>query len=114
MGKPTASYLFTTIADPNATHGTFPEGINKYGEVVGAEPGPSGWLGFTELNGNYADQDVPSSNDYTLSQGINNLGRWWVGTMKTASTTHISTKTGHTRRCQHYLRMIILLKGSTT
>jgi hypothetical protein len=118
MSKPTTSYVFTTLDDPNVGSirgdGTFAEGINNFGEVVGSVETPSGWLGFTYWHGNYATQDVPPTTYETLSQGINNLGAV-VGWYNENSVDYAYVyETGHTRRCQHYFRGITLLKGSTT
>jgi probable HAF family extracellular repeat protein len=71
------TYTFTTLDDPLATIGPWPNGINDAGQIVGDYQAQIGGSvsnhGFLYSSGSYTTLDVPLSNG-TFAQGINDNG----------------------------------------
>src|SRR5690349_17302061 len=76
-----ATYTFKTLDDPSATGGTFAQGINDSGQLVGYYVDNSGTHGFVDNGGTYTTfATVPQNRgqftqSVTTVEGINNFGR---------------------------------------
>jgi probable HAF family extracellular repeat protein len=74
---PVPTYTYTPLDDPLAVHGafgTFAQGINDLGQIVGYYADSSGQHGFLYGNGTWTTLNYPSGNA-TGAQGINDLGQ---------------------------------------
>jgi probable HAF family extracellular repeat protein len=73
------TYSYTTVDDPaatNSTNGTYAQGINDTGEVVGYYYDSAGNAhGFRDSGGNYATLDYPGINNQTFPEDINDKGQ---------------------------------------
>ena len=58
-----------------ATAGTWAQGINDLGQIVGTYADSSGEHGFLYSHGQYTTLNDPLATAGTWAQGINNLGR---------------------------------------
>ena len=68
-------YMYTTFDDPSATVGTFGNGINDTGQIVGNITNAGSQDGFLLSGGTYTAIDDPSATNQTVAQGINDAGR---------------------------------------
>lgn len=68
----------TILNDPLATGGTFPQGVNDVGEIVGYYVDGQGTHAFTYLNGSFA----PAAQNLIAAEGVNNAGQvaGWTNT----------------------------------
>jgi probable HAF family extracellular repeat protein len=65
------TYIYTTLDDPSATHGTFATGINDLGQIVGYYQNSAGYHGFFYSNDDYITLDDPSATGIsTIASGI--------------------------------------------
>ena len=75
------TYTYTTVNDPaaiNSTNGTYAQGINDAGEVVGYYYDSAGFAhGFRDSGGNFTTLDYPSgiANSQSYPEGINDEGQ---------------------------------------
>src|SRR5437879_2565324 len=86
-------YSLITIDDPVATEGTFAEGINGKGQIVGAYRDGSGSHGFFDFGFYLTIDDPLVHNGGTSAYGINNSGQI-VGTYF-GQGTHPATDEEH-------------------
>jgi probable HAF family extracellular repeat protein len=82
-----AAFTFTTIADPLANQGTYPNGINDAGEIAGTYYTSSNYYGFTDVAGTLTTISDPLATEGTFAQGINNAAQI-VGFYQNASGTY--------------------------
>src|SRR5438445_741052 len=68
-------FIFTTFEDPSATIGTFGNGLNDAGQIVGNITNSSGNHGFLLSGGTYTPIDHPSANNQTFAEGVNDAGQ---------------------------------------
>ena len=68
-------YSFITIDDPFATAGTFAEGINGKGQIVGTYRHASDTHGFVDTGIGGATLDDPLATNGTSAYGINDSGQ---------------------------------------
>jgi hypothetical protein len=72
------SWTFTTIDDPaaiNSTNGTYAQGNNDTGQIVGYYYDSSGNAhGFSEAGGSFITLNYPGAHDQTFAEGVNNKG----------------------------------------
>src|SRR5271166_1612497 len=70
---------YTTLDDPaatNSTNGTYAQGVNDTGEVVGYYYDSAGNAhGFRDIGGKYTTLDYPGINTQTFPEGINDEGQ---------------------------------------
>jgi Laminin G domain len=67
---------FTTIADPLGTHGTFAQGLNDFGQIVGSYTDAHGVQhGYVDSGGTFITIDDPLGINGTAINGINNSGQ---------------------------------------
>ena len=72
-----SGWTFTTIDDPAATTGaggTFAQGINDPGQVVGYFYDSTGIHGFSKTGSSFATLNYPDAPLTTFAEGINNKG----------------------------------------
>jgi probable HAF family extracellular repeat protein len=91
-GQMTTTYSYTTVDDPaatNSTNGTYAQGINDMGEVVGYYYDSAGNAhGFLDMGGIYTTLDFSSgTNNQTFPEGINDKGQI-VGWYNDRSSDH--------------------------
>src|SRR5262249_22932577 len=67
-------YTYTTLDDPLAVMGTFAQGINNSGQIVGSYVN-NGGHGFLLSGGTYITLDDPVATQSTSAQGINSAGQ---------------------------------------
>src|SRR5262249_57246583 len=67
-------YTYTTLDDPLAVMGTFAQGINASGQIVGSYVN-NGGHGFLLSGGTYTTLDDPVATQSTSAQGINSAGQ---------------------------------------
>src|SRR5260370_35238129 len=87
-------YIYTTLDDPSATNGTFGNGINDAGQIVGNITNSSGNHGFLLSGGTYTAIDDPSANNQTFPEGINAAGQiagYYPNTPATEHPVHLAT-----------------------
>jgi uncharacterized membrane protein len=65
---------YTTLNDPAATIGTFANGINATGQIVGSYLSDA-YHGFLLSGGKYTTLDDPLGTDGTFVNGINDIGQ---------------------------------------
>jgi probable HAF family extracellular repeat protein len=70
--------IYTTLDDPAAANGTFANGINDAGQIVGGYSGSNndnhGFL-YNPNGGTYTTIDDPLARNGTQAQGINDMGQ---------------------------------------
>src|SRR5271156_3290256 len=94
ISQSTPAQQFITVSYPGAT-GTYPNGINNHGEIVGNYADSGGvFHGFTLLNGQYTALNVPGAAG-TYAGGIND-SREIVGAYVQSGTVHGFTFDGTT------------------
>ena len=70
------TYTYTTIADPNASYGTYATGVNDSGQVVGYYGDANGTTqGFLYANGTFTTISDPNATAGTFVTGINDSGQ---------------------------------------
>ena len=85
---PTKSYSFASLSDPLATTGTFAQGINDKGQIVGYYFDNSGGAhGFRYSGGSYTPIDFQPGTNQTFPEGINDKGQI-VGWYNDRSSDH--------------------------
>src|SRR5262249_31779900 len=74
-------YNYTTFDDPLATIGTFGNGINDAGQIVGNISNSGSFHGFLLSGGTYTPIDDPLATTENFAEGINNAGQivGWYG-----------------------------------
>jgi probable HAF family extracellular repeat protein len=80
------NFRYSNLDDPNvnSVFGTWPFGINNYGEVVGQFFQGGGYLPFSELGGVFTTLPEPLGGDRASASGVNDLGQI-VGNFRNAS-----------------------------
>ena len=85
---PITTYTYSAIADPSAVNGTFADGINASGQIVGSYMDGSGNEdGFLYSNGTWTTLDDPLGVNGTFADGINASGEM-VGTYEDSSNVY--------------------------
>jgi uncharacterized membrane protein len=75
------TFVFQTLDDPNATHGTVPSGVDKNGDIVGYYLDASdNQQGFISEGGNFFGVLSPFENSTLVLHGISGLGTF-AGTL---------------------------------
>lgn len=79
-----SGWTFTTIDNPaaiNSTNGTYAQGINDPGQVVGYYYDSAGNShGFSKTDGSFTTLDYPGAHFQTFAEGVNNKVMWLDGT----------------------------------
>jgi len=80
------AFSFTQLDVPGATGGTFAQGINDAGQIVGSFGNSTGGHGFLDTGGSFTQLDVPGGG-FTQAFGINGAAQI-VGAFNNSTGTH--------------------------